>query len=389
MVWRERSLVFTTTPLVTRDHRQTSVSPENLVTMASYNPSATDDEAPYKCQKCELLFDSADAASSHEAKEHYLHECVVCRVLRFQTVQELAHHQRTCGNLMELENDSVSPAGGTDVVDASERISLAGKTDDGNTQATMSINNSGNNSDNNSDWTTVWTCDICKEAQFESYEEALKHEENCGKMTKGQVEGGPTSTSKVLAEDIPGVSTSLAPIPPPKTLAPPYPKRTNDTAPDKTKAIILFSPILEDSSDSLQYYQISKYHRLVLKSLQLRHIPQHYSTGERIGQGSFHCQFCGKLLSASYDKPSVSWSMDSIVKVLPSAVLDHLCQVCEAAPKPYGEKLSVAQASQSSGRVSFDKFLLRFFAENGITVLPDDVGGVAVLHDDDFMKNPQ
>ena len=251
---------------------------------------------------------------------------------------------------------------------------VGGKANDEQSDAANITNNQGAKSENNSEWLTVWTCDVCKVAQFESYDAAVEHEKSC----KGQDALIKPQDQVIERSALPPSETS------------PLKRKNVETATD-TKAKIIFSPIISDSSDSIHYHEISKYHRLVLESLQLLQLPSHYATGERLGIGAFHCHFCSKKISPPNHGGSGiarDWSMDNIVNKLPATVFAHLRTDCKPAQKIYGtEKLYTAEYSQSKGD-KFEKFLQHFFAENGITVLPD-VGGIAVLHDDDFMNNPQ
>ncbi len=367
----------------------------DMGTIASRPPTNNDNneakspmnKMTFKCQKCNLLFDSVDAASSHEETEH-AHICGICKVLRFQTIQELSNHKRTCGDMIinsgddvDKDNDAYS-SHGSNSFDAVPK-SLAGvpsgvgsNANDEKAELANITNDPGTKIENNSEWLTVWTCDICKEAQFESYDAAVEHEKSCK---------GPDALMKPKDQAIGGIAlpSSKTSLPPPSPL-----KRKNDVPSTDTKANILFSPIISDRTESLQYrHKISSYHRTVLESLQLQHRPSRNATGERLGIGSFHCLFCSKKISppdGGGDGIARDWSMFTIVNELPATVFAHLREDCKPE---FGAKCFIFECSQSSGD-EFEKFLLSFFAENGITVLPD-VGGIVVLHDDDFMNNPQ
>lgn len=353
-----------------------------------YGATSTMNQTSYKCRKCNRRFDSANAASAHEETEH-AHTCGICKVLRFQTIQELSNHKRTCGDIVIIDsgddNDS-SSAEGTAIRDDEATKSQtvgpsAGKTNGGNSVPTANsiTGDKGTGSENKTEWLTIWTCDICKTAQFESYDAAVEHEAICLKGSSGVQAQETLTKPQDQVVELPSVQSA-------------HSKRKNIDSSINTKAEVLFSPILSDSSDSLHYHEISMYHRRVLESLQLLQIPSHYASGERVGTGFFHCQFCSqKICPPNLDGNGIArdWSMDSIVNELPATVVTHLRTVCTPTQKLHGTKsLITADYSQPLENKSFEKFLRSFFAENGITVLPD-VGGIVVLHDDDFMNNPQ
>jgi hypothetical protein len=240
----------------------------------------------------------------------------------------------------------------------------AGVAQDENSDMPMTTDDTTKTSEKSAEWLTVWTCDICKSAQFESFAAAVEHEAICT--------GGDS-----VVQDAPMKPQDQSSSPPQK--------------PDISKSSInatattLFSPIISDSSDS-KNHELSQYHQLVLESLQLLNHP----SGKRIGIGAFHCLFCSQRLhpNPAKDGNAREWTLTSITNELPNTVLSHLNEVCKAAPPSLGGKLYAFKSLNSSGKEIFEKFIQKFFAENGITIVPY-VGGMAVLHDDDFMKNPQ
>lgn len=351
--------------------------------------SPSPNKTVFKCRKCNLLFDSADAASSHEEAEH-AHLCGICKALRFRTIEELSNHRRNCGEIL------IRDSGDSDVDDTESSadgvlpdgpVVSAGEINAGNsgTSSTIANNKGATNGENPSEWLTVWTCDICKTAQFESYGAAVAHEAICaggGGSGSGVVQQDPLIQPQAQAVEAKTLPLLNSEAPPPSS-----------SVPLLQNEKILFSPILSDSSDSLQYHQISEYHRLVLGSIQLRHHPPAYTIKDSIEIGSLHCQYCSQeLFLPNHNGSGIPrrWSIGSIVAELPGIVFAHLSVICKS---PEGQErqhllLKAKQSMQSGGHgTTFVNFLSSFFAENGIT-LPDR-GGIGVLHDDDFMRHPQ
>ncbi|KAL7553692.1 hypothetical protein ACHAWF_017012, partial [Thalassiosira exigua] len=216
------------------------------------------------------------------------------------------------------------------------------------------------------EWTTVWTCDICKTCQFDRFDAAVEHEKHCqGKKM------APQDTSLPSAKNVPDIVRKAAAI---------------ASSPIKMKPteVVLFSPILKDGADSSNYSQISKYHRLILKSLQLLYLPS--TSGG--GSVSFRCKLCSCPLYPDDDgagtKPN-PWTLKMIVETLPSMVLTHITSGCNAVPPTEGTQLPM---TKGSGKMPFDEFLSGFFSENGIVERPDG-RGVVVLSDDEFRKMPE
>jgi hypothetical protein len=173
----------------------------------------------------------------------------------------------------------------------------------------------------------------------------------------------------------------------------------------------LFSPVLRDGSDSADFSQLSRYHRLILRSLRLVHLPPpppaagpalSLSGGQGGGGGgwavvSFHCQYCSRELppppieGENDDDPPRSrrWTTDRIVEVLPSVVECHMANVCEALPAHESEMLPSAK---SSGKMPFDRFVTAYFAENGIVDVPDGRPGgrtsTVMIPDKEFLGIP-
>jgi hypothetical protein len=81
------------------------------------------------------------------------------------------------------------------------------------------------------------------------------------------------------------------------------------------------------------------------------------------------------------------WTMDRIVKVLPSVVECHMANDCEAVPS----WAMLPSAKYSGGKMPFDRFVAAYFAENGIVDVPDGPAGrtsTVVIPDKDFLGIP-
>ncbi|KAL9188446.1 hypothetical protein ACHAXT_006824 [Thalassiosira profunda] len=193
------------------------------------------------------------------------------------------------------------------------------------------------------DYVQVWTCDVCKEEQFEDYDEAVAHEASC------------TGPKRDLAEvDV-------------------------DGSPAKPSQVVLFAPLLDRHIDSTNYMQISKYERLALKSVQLLYTPK--PSG---GELSFQCLHCATPLSP--DGTDQTWTAGKIGTKVHAFACQH-GRFCNAAPANERATLSNADASRR-GKMALGAFLAGYFAENGIRENRRDGGGFIVMKDEDFRKVP-
>jgi len=213
------------------------------------------------------------------------------------------------------------------------------------------------------EWTTVWTCDVCKTEQFDCYEDAVAHEKIClaKKKVSAAVKAAASASKKTSAPK---------PSPSPKNVAP-------------IKPLTLFSPILKDSSDSTNFSQISKYHRLVLKSLKLLYLPPASSGG---GSVSFQCQFSSHTYTPPSDGNSKKqyWTLKAIAEKLPSMVLSRVMyNQCKDMPHDIVMQMPSAKML---GKMLYSEFISGFFSENGI--VERHGRGVVVLPDEDFRKMP-
>ena len=222
--------------------------------------------------------------------------------------------------------------------------------------------------------------------QFPTFEEAVEHEKGCtgggggegldmgGNGTKGG--GGPqdptASSSSVVAGRGSTATTSGPTVP-------------------STDEITLFSPVLRDVFPNSS--QISRYHRLILKSIRLLHSPCG-GRERRGGSVSFHCRHCTCVFSPpgfeddnkkGDDPPPPLWTINKIVEMLPSRVENHIINECEGLPA----ERTILPTAKSSGKMPFDRFIATFFTDNGIMDSPDGPGGrisTVVLPDEDFVR---
>ena len=210
-------------------------------------------------------------------------------------------------------------------------------------------------------YTTVWTCDICQEEQFEVFEEAVEHEKYCkGPKTKEKPQD-PSSTGEAVQEMTPAKASALT--------AP----AVKSSSPSKSRAKLLFSPMLKDSSDSTYYSQLSKFHRLVLKSIQLCYRrPQNNNTQPQLI--CLKCSHCSNFLPLNTET-----TIKKVAELLPPLVLGHTLD-CEAMLN--AEKVKISSAG-TTGKIPLQDFLFVFFRENGIVENPS---GIVVLSDDEFLK---
>jgi hypothetical protein len=184
------------------------------------------------------------------------------------------------------------------------------------------------------EYSTIWTCDVCLVAQFKSFEEACEHEKTC---------------------------TGLPPPPP------------QDPVP--SSKITLFSPLLENGMNCINWYKISNYHQHILKSMKLMH-------SSTTGAIAFQCQYCSAELSPS---PPQLWTTDKIINLLPNLVQSHIHHACKVVSNSEKERL----ADTTLGKISFDKFLKSFFTENGIVDKPIGPAGqtiTAVIPEEEFVN---
>lgn len=238
------------------------------------------------------------------------------------------------------------------------------------------------------EWTTVWTCDVCQKEQFDNYDEAVAHEKLCQARKDAEEkakEAMPSQDPHPAAREGAAGTTASAPSTakpsPSKESSPPnQPKPPSPTNPPSNEPVTLFSPVLRDASDSANFTQISRHHRLVLKSLRLLHLPPAGGGGGV----SFRCQFCSHPFPP--ESPNERWTLHGVAEALPSAVMAHVTSgECPAATSEVRTQLPAAKLS---GRMPFDEFLSGFFSENGIVERPGDGRGVVVLPDEEFQNMP-
>jgi len=191
------------------------------------------------------------------------------------------------------------------------------------------------------EYTTVWTCDLCHEAQFDTFEDACEHEKVCT-----------------------GLPPPSSPPPPPQDPVP-------------SSKITLFSPLIENGMNCINWYKISNYHQRILKSMKLMYCPT-------TGVVAFQCQYCSADLSPT---PPQLWTTDMIVDLLPNLVQSHVHHTCKGVSKLEKERLPLADTTV--GKISFGKFLKPFFAENGIVDKPIGPTGqtaTAIIPEEKFVN---
>jgi hypothetical protein len=240
-------------------------------------------------------------------------------------------------------------------------------------------------SSSSAEWFSVWTCDVCNVREFTTYEEALEHEKVCtGEGSEELVGGGGSSSGSMGGPQDPAAESSSS---------------RRGSRDDHRDEITLFSPVLKDAADSANFWQLSRYHRLILKSIRLSHSA---SGGRERGGGavSFHCLHCSCVFpppsgddednnsNKKFDDPSLLWTIDRIVEVLPSVVENHILNVCKAVPS---ERKKLPTAKSLGKKMPFDQFIASFFAENGILDSPGGPGGrtsTVVIPDEEFLRIP-
>jgi len=250
------------------------------------------------------------------------------------------------------------------------------------------------------EWTTVWTCDICQKEQFDCYEDAVAHEKICEANKKNRKKKDETkaqdpspsmrrasSDMSLASSKSSGASsaivTTLKKSPSPRKI----PAENKEPVP-------LFSPVLRDASDSSNFSLISRYHRLILKSVVLLHRPTSSTeAGGAPGGGgvvSFQCKFCAKpFVPDAGGGKSQHWTLSTIAENLPSMVQTHTMskQGCKFVTSEVAAQLPNAKAK---GKMRLDEFLSGFFCENGIVerILGGGQRAVILLPEEEFRKMP-
>ena len=138
---------------------------------------------------------------------------------------------------------------------------------------------------------TMWTCDVCRVAQFESFDAAVEHERTCDGSPPVEIHRSPADGPR----DADGAA-GTAPAGP----------AAEDSVESRPREI--FYQILRDSNDTPCFSRISPFHRTVLKSTSLWSVPgEGDAGGDRIdgdddGKGDpvrFSCRFCGEVYSST------------------------------------------------------------------------------------------
>lgn len=260
------------------------------------------------------------------------------------------------------------------------------------TSTTMSSNEKVENAPKKDmEWTTVWTCDFCCVEQFDNFDDAVAHEKICSeKKKKGELpqdvskpppsqsadsKGAEMANKSDTALNSATAAALASPIPPKPS---PEKKSHEKRAPSNVELTTLFAPILKDSNDSTNFMQLSKYHRLVLKSLQLLHTPITLNGGCI----SFKCQYCSQLLLPNKGN---LWTLKDFVETISSIAFAHVTGICKSVPENVAKRLPSAS---TSGKMPFDEFLSGFFSENGIVDKPGDNHGLVVLPEEEFQLMP-
>lgn len=189
-------------------------------------------------------------------------------------------------------------------------------------------------------------CDICKLARFETYEQAVAHENKC----EGLSESG-THTNVPTRSD---TNTNLNLQSLPST----YPSKSGG---HNAKKILLLSPVVHTHDST----ELSLHFFTILQSLDLFY--DSYS-----GLISFHCHYCSTALPIS----GASWNLGRVVGVLPNAVTSHLRGVvdgsCAKVPPTVFDKLNPMENVVSAHVRSFKTFIQNFFRETNIEARKTD-----------------
>jgi len=392
------------------------------------NSNGVVNQTLFKCKRCKILFWNESSARTHEktCNSPPYFGCKVCNVLRFFSPLDHRAHERTCKGIRPLSraelplaenilgrdkdaNEGASSVGRGTVgkigasgmpIDEAGAVKQSSKPvapkvnsndneDDSSVEVlsvgpvnTTSIKNlskptdkasapRGTNSEKEESLCTVWTCDICNKAQFDTYEEAERHEKIC--------EGPPKAAVVPQAPPVQPVQ--------PRAFLP-----REAPAPH----VILFSPILTDNSlhinrekvtfESKKDLAISDFYCEVLKCVNLAYRPGTMTV-------SFQCRFCCNL----YPDP---WSLEQLTKDLSNKVVKHLRAPsrrkqgdgCGKVPPGVLQNLLENDRTKYSTRPKFNDFMKKYFVSNGIIEKPILLAGestnqLTVIPDDVFRKS--
>lgn len=222
---------------------------------------------------------------------------------------------------------------------------------------------------------TVWTCDVCRVAEFSSYEEALEHEKNCkgvppdksienssrptvepseGKSkldTHPQSQKEPSTMTKNTSNEKVSDNTHVHEEKKMCTVIP-----THSNLPqNKEQMLISLSPLIGSADDTAHYYSISSYDLIISQSIDLYEYETNidYVGARAIGCRCHYCSFTwqGEL------------TMNRFESIWRKEIPNHL-QICKCISKLTKGKLDNLQPL--AGKTNLKTFITSFFEDNGI-----------------------
>eukprot|EP00978_Attheya_sp_CCMP212_P048374 scaffold511615_cov59-Attheya_sp.AAC.2 len=111
---------------------------------------------------------------------------------------------------------------------------------------------------------TRWTCDICKDATFDTFEEAVEHESGCSVQPETITEEPETITEVDTPTIIkPKLKTRVSDV----SVALKAKKAKTDSS--EQNETLCLTPLLGSPAYSQMYYQLSSFHSLLLKCIDL------------------------------------------------------------------------------------------------------------------------
>lgn len=270
----------------------------------------------------------------------------------------------------------------------------------------------GNESDNDVVFVTKWTCDICRVAAFDSYDEAVAHELQCDKKSSPaplavSTNNNPKKSCGVTASHKNNLTepsssasdsdsvvcltiwtcdkcqvaefTSYAEAIAHEKICK-FPsndgvdeKRSKGESTENSKQydsssqndkkkpqpLINFSPLIDCVDDCAQYYSISTYDLMISKSIDLFEDSSVFPTNDpSICPIAYRCHFCKATLGGD-------WVLEKLVDDWQGTFYSHFL-VCKEMPTRIKEMLMTVKPYASTGKVEVRTFLKAFLDENGI-----------------------
>jgi len=256
--------------------------------------------------------------------------CDVCKVAEFSTYEEAAKHEAKCsygnGSQSKERNKEKSSTGTKSKMGAKsgreEPVKRPKHRQDRKQKTEVAR-------------TTVWTCDICKTAEFSTFEEAVEHEKRCdGSKTthkKGRILMSSRDRERRPGKDSDPISRNS------------QKRKAVGVSSSGTPALI---PLISDSVSS-ESMKLSPLNLLAMAQMDLA--SNSTGTGESDVRYELRCKHCSA--------PSKVNTLDTLHRGVYSMMYSHLLKTCPHIPSKVRESLQLHQRNKkSNGSIGLRQF---------------------------------